>query len=87
MSCNCKVNKQITFLQKKYGHNIPVSKESKIRFKITQFFTHFWVYLIMILCLPLMIFHVLFVLLFKKDKKIKIRNIFYKNKILGYAGK
>ena len=85
MACNCKVNKQITYLQKKYGHNIPVSKESKIRFKVSHFFSNLWVYLILLLCLPFLLFHVLFVLIFKKDKKISVKNLLYKNRKLSYV--
>ncbi len=31
MGCGCKANQQISFLQKKYGSNIPASKTTKIR--------------------------------------------------------
>lgn len=31
MGCGCKANQQISFLQKKYGNNVPKSKATKIR--------------------------------------------------------
>jgi fumarate reductase subunit C len=75
MSCNCKVAKQITYLEKKYGHNIPVSKQSQIRFRFTEFLKNLLVIFIGILFLPIMILHILFVLIFKKDKKISIKKL------------
>ena len=38
MACACKVNQQLTFLQKKYGTNIPVSKTTNIRGKVRATF-------------------------------------------------
>ena len=75
MSCNCKVAKQITYLEKKYGHNMPVSKQSKIKFRFSEFLKSLLIGFIGILFLPIMILHVLFVLIFKKDKKISIGNL------------
>lgn len=75
MACNCKVNKQISYIQKKYGHNIPVSKESKIRFRVQEKLKGILTFFIGLLFLPIIILHVLYVLIFKKDKKISIGKI------------
>lgn len=75
MSCNCKVAKQITYLEKKYGHNIPVSKQTKIKFRIDEFLKSVLVFLIGLLFLPVIVLHLLFVLIFKKDKKISVKNL------------
>ena len=75
MSCNCKVNKQISYIQKKYGHNIPVSKPSKIRFRTSEILKSILTYSVGILFLPIMVLHVLFVAFFKKDKRIKIDKV------------
>lgn len=75
MSCNCKVKQQIGYIQKKYGHNIPVSKQSKIRFRTSEILKSILTYTVGIVLLPIMVLHVLFVAFFKKDKKIKIDKI------------
>lgn len=75
MACNCKVNKQISYIQKKYGHNMPVSKESKIRFRVQEKLKGILTFFIGLLFLPIIILHILYVLIFKKDKKISIGKI------------
>ena len=74
-ACNCKVNQQITYLHKKYGHNIPVSKSSHIGFMVKQFFRNILWYLLMIVIFPLIFLHVVAVSLFTKKKKISIKKI------------
>lgn len=76
MACNCKVNQQITYLHKKYGHKIPVSKESKIRFTVREGFKNFLVYIIAILFTPIIFLYILYVTLFTKDKRISMKKVF-----------
>ena len=76
MACNCKVNQQITYLHKKYGHKIPVSKQSKIRFTVRESFKNFLVFIISILFSPIMFFYVLYVAFFTKNKQISMKKVF-----------
>ena len=66
MACNCKVNQQITYLEKKYGHNMPVSKKTTI-----SLFT----FLIGVIFLPFIILHIIFISIFTKDKKLSIKKL------------
>ncbi len=75
MACACKVNKQIDYLHKKYGHNIPVSKPTMLKFKIGEFFKKIWLYILIVPILPIMVLHVLGTALFGKNKTIKIKNL------------
>jgi len=74
-ACNCKVNQQISYLHKKYGNKIPVSKESKIRFTIKEKLKHFLIYIIEILFLPVMFLYVFYVAIFSKKKQISIKKL------------
>ena len=76
MACNCKVNQQITYLHKKYGQKIPVSKESKIRFTVREWFKNFLVYIIAILFTPIIFLYILYVTLFTKDKRMSMKKVF-----------
>lgn len=75
MACACKVNKQLDYLHKKYGNEIPVSKATRISFKIKEFFKNIWIYLLMLPLLPLMFLHVLFIGLLKKRKTISLKKM------------
>ena len=75
MACACKVNKQLDYLHKKYGNEIPVSKTTRIGFKIKEFFKNIWIYLLMLPLLPLMFLHVLFISLLKKRKTISLKKM------------
>ena len=75
MACACKVNKQIDYLHKKYGHNVPTAKSTIIGFRIKEFFKNLWVYLLCIPVLPIMILHIIFVSVFKKDKTISVKKL------------
>lgn len=74
-NCNCKVNQQITYLEKKYGHNMPVSKKTTIRLTVKEFFISLFTFLIGIIFLPLIILHIIFISIFTKDKKISIKKL------------
>ena len=76
MACNCKVNQQITYLHKKYGHKIPVSKQSKIRFTVRESFKNFLVFIISILFSPIIFLYILYVALFTKNKQISMKKVF-----------
>lgn len=75
MACNCKVNQQISYLHKKYGHNIPVSKQSKIRFTVREKLKNFLVYIIEILFLPIILIYILYKALFAKNKIVSMKKI------------
>lgn len=74
-ACNCKVNQHITYLHKKYGNEIPVSKKSHINFLVKQFFKNMLWYLLMIIIFPLIFLHIISISLFTKKKKINIGKI------------
>ena len=73
--CNCKVTQQIDYLHKKYGHNIPVSKAKKISFSFKEFCKTLLSSIIVILSLPIMLLHVLYVTFFKKDKAVSVAKL------------
>ena len=75
MACACKVNEQIGYLQKKYGHKIPTSKKSILGFRFKETLKALLIYLLVIPLLPLMLLHVLYVSIFKKDKTINVKEL------------
>ena len=75
MSCNCKVNQQIDYLHKKYGHEIPVSKTKKVSFTVGETFKNIFVALIAIVLSPILLLHILYVSIFKKDKTISAKKL------------
>ena len=74
MACACKVNKQIAYLQKKYGHEIPVSKQKIITFNIVEFLKAIAVWLIALPIIPFMIIHII-IKAFTKRKSISVKNL------------
>ena len=75
MACACKVNQQLDYLHKKYGNKIPVSKSTMIGFKIKEFFKHLWVYILLLPLIPIMFLHILFKMIFTKEKNIRIERL------------
>ena len=75
MACNCKVNQQIDYLHKKYGHEIPVSKKTAISFNIKEWFRNLLISVVTLLFSPILLLHVLYVSIFKKDKSVSIRKL------------
>lgn len=80
MACACKVNQEIEYLQKKYGHNMPKSKSSNIRGMVSGFFKQMGVLVLAIPFLPVMLVGILAHLMVKKEKPIKIDKIFKLNR-------
>lgn len=80
MACACKVNQEIEYLQKKYGHNMPKSKSSDIRGMVTGFFKQMGILVLAIPFLPVMLVGILVHLIVKKEKPIKIDKIFKLNR-------
>lgn len=80
MACACKVNQEIEYLQKKYGHNMPKSKSSDIRGMATGFFKQMGILVLAIPFLPVMLVGILVHLIVKKEKPIKIDKIFKLNR-------
>lgn len=68
MGCACKVNQQISYLQKHYGTN-PQSKKTHIMENFSL-----WRFLVVLLALPLMVIAGLFFLPFSR-KPIKINKL------------
>lgn len=80
MACACKVNQEIEYLQKKYGHNMPKSKSSDIRGMVSGFFKQMGILVLAIPFLPVMLVGILVHLIVKKEKPIKIDKIFKLNR-------
>jgi len=53
MSCGCKTNQQITYLQRKYGDNQPKSKTTHIRESVEYYVKSFLLFLVMIPVMPI----------------------------------
>lgn len=75
MGCNCKATKKIAYINQRYG-TTPPQKKTNIVGSIKDIFA----YIIMLLFLPIIFLHVLYVQLFKKDKKITFSEMFGKKK-------
>ena len=75
MGCNCKATKKIAYINQRYG-TTPPQKKTNIVGSIKDILA----YIIMLLFLPIIFLHVLYVQLFKKDKKITFSEMFGKKK-------
>lgn len=75
MGCGCKANQQISFLQKKYGNNIPSSKTTKIRETASNAIKNVLLAVMMIPIVPI-VFVGLVVRNFFTKKPINIKNTF-----------
>lgn len=75
MGCNCKATKKIAYINQKYG-TTPPQKKTNIVGMLKDMLT----YVIVFLCLPFIFLHVLYIQLFKKDKKITFSEMFGKKK-------
>lgn len=77
MSCACKVSRDLTYLQKKYGTNPPKSKSFHLNVNFYSVLKILFFSIILCLCMPFMILHVLL----NRNKKIDIAKLFrLKNK-------
>lgn len=76
MACACKVNKQISYLQKKYGYNTPKSKTSNIRGKIEIKIKQILLFFFVLLLLPIELFGIIFHFFINKGKPIQIDKVF-----------
>lgn len=75
MGCNCKATKKIAYINQRYG-TTPPQKKTNIVGNIKDIFA----YIIMLLFLPFIFLHVLYVQFIKKDKKITFSEMFGKKK-------
>ena len=75
MGCGCKANQQISFLQKKYGNNIPSSKSTKIRETVSNAIKNILLAVVLIPIVPI-VFSALVVRNFLTKKPINIKNTF-----------
>lgn len=75
MGCNCKATKKIAYINQRYG-TTPPQKKTNIVGSIKDMLVR----IIVILALPFIILHVLYVRLFTKDKKITFSEMFGKKK-------
>ncbi len=79
MACACKVNQQITYLQRKYGTNVPKNKKTDIGFEISYFFKRVFEFIVVVITTPAMWLFTLFTRLVSKKKVIDI------NKLVGLS--
>ena len=75
MGCNCKATKKIVYINQRYG-TTPPQKKTNIVGSIKDVLA----YIIMLLFLPIIFLHILYVQFFKKDKKITFSEMFGKKK-------
>jgi hypothetical protein len=75
MGCNCKATKKIAYINQRYGTN-PPQKQSNIVGRMKDIAA----FVVMILCLPFIFIHVLYINFFTKDKKITFSEMFGKKK-------
>lgn len=74
MACDCKVNRKLDYLHRKYGKKIPVSRRMVATFNVKEFFRVLFVFLLMVLFFPLLLIHVIFTSA-SNGKRISIRKI------------
>lgn len=60
MACACKVSKQLDFIHKKYGNNIPKSKNTQISTMISNRMKEFGLLLLTIPFIPIFLVRVIF---------------------------
>lgn len=77
MACACKVNRDITYLQKKYGEKQPENKRTNIKGALNLFFKKIFFSFIIVIFFPLMFAHVLC----HRGKRINITKLFNLKKI------
>lgn len=82
MACACKVNQQIDYLHKKYGHNIPVSKKTTISFQVKEFFKSLLIWIVALPILPFMLIHILIKGFFSKSKAISVKKLMKATKVI-----
>ena len=75
MACNCKVNRQLDYLHRKYGEKIPVSRGKLFRFNVKEMLRSFLVFIVLIFAFPFLILHAVF-MAFTPNKKISIKKLF-----------
>lgn len=73
MGCGCKAKKQITFLEKKYGDNLPKSKTTKIRENVIGSVKSAGM---MLLLIPVFPIFVIYILLKGKKRPLDIKKTF-----------
>ena len=81
MACACKVNQQLSYMQKMYGDKKPNSSEPKthIAQDIKVFFHKLGLMLLLIPLMPLMFIFLVGRSIFRKTP-LKIDNLFFRNK-------
>ena len=79
MACACKVNQQLTYLQRKYGTNVPKNKQTTIGFEIGYFFKRVFEAIVVFVTYPIMALFTLFAKLVTRKKVIDI------NKLVGLS--
>lgn len=82
MACACKVNQQIDYLHKKYGHKIPVSKKTTISFHVKEFFRSLLIWIVTIPILPFMLIHILVKGVFSKSRTISVKKLMKVTKVI-----
>ena len=75
MGCNCKAAKKIAYINQKYG-TTPPQKRTNVVGGLKDILA----YIIMLVCIPFIVLHVLYVRIFTKDKKITFSEMFGKKK-------
>lgn len=73
MPCACEVNRRLTYMQRKYGSTAPKSKATLIGQQVRLFFENFWLYLILLLIVPIIVLPVVVSLV--KKRKIRLTDI------------
>lgn len=76
MGCGCKANRQISFLEKKYGENMPQSKTTNISGKIANGIKQTVTAIILIPLFPIVGVFLIGKHLFSKRKSIDINKTF-----------
>lgn len=83
MACACKVTQELTYLQRKYGHNMPKSKSSNIKEMASGIVKQIGIMILALPFLPLMIIGIMFNMLFKRNKAVEIDKVFKIRKANG----
>lgn len=74
MACNCKTNEEIDKLYRAYGEKIQ-ERGKTFKDEVKRVFLFLSSILMWIICIPMMLIYVLFLLFWQDDKKINVQSV------------
>ena len=76
MACNCATQEQLNELYKRYGREVDPDVKTTLGFRVRKFINNIFLYLLLIVVVPIIFCYVLGKGLFTKDKQISLKKFF-----------